>query len=53
MKYFALTLALLATLAFSGMMFGCEEPGPAERAGQEIDEAVEDAGDALDDVLND
>lgn len=55
MKYLALTLALLGTFAFSGMMIGCEREdgrGPAERAGENIDDAVEDAGDAVDDALD-
>lgn len=52
MKYLALILALLATLAFSGMMIGCEEQGPAEQTGEEIDEAMEETGDALDDMID-
>jgi hypothetical protein len=51
MKYLALTLALLGTMAFSGIMIGCER-GPAERTGERIDDAVDDAGDAIDDVLD-
>ena len=30
--------------------FGCREEGPAERAGQAIDEAVEDAGDKIEEA---
>lgn len=29
---------------------GCEEQGPAERAGEQIDEAAEEAGEALEDA---
>jgi hypothetical protein len=52
MKYLALTLALLGTLSFSGLMIGCQEQGPAERTGERIDDAVDDAGDAIDDALD-
>jgi len=52
MKYFALMLALLATLMFSGIMFGCQEEGPAEEAGEQVDDAMDEAGDALDDLTD-
>jgi len=40
-----LTVAVLAgALVFLG---GCEEEGPMERAGEEVDQAVEDTGDAI------
>jgi hypothetical protein len=29
---------------------GCEQEGPAEKAGKEMDRAVEDAGDAVEDA---
>lgn len=32
---------------------GCEEEGPAERAGESLDEGIDDAGDALDDAGDD
>lgn len=36
------------TLAALGAVFaGCEQEGPAERAGEKIDEAVEQAGDTI------
>ena len=39
-----ITIALVAAAA--ALSLGCsEEPGPAEKAGQEIDAAVEKAGD--------
>ncbi len=41
-----LAIAFLAALVLTG----CREPGPAEEAGQEIDEVVEDAGEALDEL---
>lgn len=56
MKQFALTLALLGSLGFSGMIVGCEDKGPAEQTGQDagraVDDAMEKAGDALDDLSN-
>jgi hypothetical protein len=44
----SITLPLLAALAFS--VVACREEGPAERAGQAIDEAIEDAGEAVEDA---
>lgn len=42
---------LAALLLVAGMaLTGCREPGPAEEAGREIDEAVEDARDTLDEL---
>lgn len=40
------------TLGFVSMGFltACEEQGPAEEAGERIDEAVEDTGDAAEDA---
>jgi len=39
-------LVLLITL-FLAMILGCSDPGPAEKAGEEIDEIIEDMGEAL------
>ena len=51
--------ASLVPLALLLMLVGCEKPGPLERAGEEIDEAVEDAraggetlGDRVDDAVD-
>lgn len=44
--FIALALAFMSGIALSG----CNDPGPAEQAGQEVDEAMEDARDALDDL---
>jgi hypothetical protein len=43
---FALLLALGGGVALTG----CEEQGPAEKAGEKIDDAVEDAGDKIDEA---
>jgi len=32
---------------FLAMILGCSDPGPAEKAGEEIDETMEDIGEAL------
>lgn len=39
-------------LAFLLVLSGCEEKGPAEKAGEEIDDAVEDVGDKAEDVMD-
>lgn len=42
---------LLPTLVFAApvaLLFACSEPGPAERAGQKLDETVENVRDAID-----
>lgn len=45
------TMTTLATLLLSGFLFAaCENDGPLENAGEEIDDAVEDTGDAIDDA---
>lgn len=44
--FFLILLALFSASALTG----CEDPGPAEQAGQDIDEAVEEAGDKLEEM---
>ncbi|RJP25780.1 MAG: hypothetical protein C4520_01805 [Candidatus Abyssobacteria bacterium SURF_5] len=46
LKKLALVLALLLTVG----MTACEREGPAERTGEEIDEAAEEAGEALEEA---
>lgn len=42
---------LMLMLGLSVALFvGCEEKGPMERAGENVDRAVDDAGDAIDDA---
>lgn len=45
---------LLMTFALSsvGFITACDDKGPAEEAGEAIDETVEDAGDAIEDATN-
>ncbi|MGM0914467.1 MAG: hypothetical protein ACQEXC_02650 [Pseudomonadota bacterium] len=45
-----LALALLAGLLALGLAACQDEPGPAEEAGQEIDQAMEDAGDEVEEM---
>ncbi|NEZ03118.1 hypothetical protein G4Y73_03010 [Wenzhouxiangella sp. XN201] len=45
--------ALLFALGGSAMLTGCEDQGPAEEAGEEIDEAIDDTGDAIEDAGDD
>lgn len=47
-----LTAILLLVLA-SFMVSACREPGPAEEAGRTVDEAIEDARDAMDELGDD
>ena len=42
----------LSLFLFLPILNGCEQDGPAEQAGEAIDEAVEDAGDAVEDATN-
>jgi hypothetical protein len=41
----SIALSILAALALSGA--GCSSEGPAERAGKDIDEAVDDLGEEI------
>lgn len=45
---------LLAALGFAGLfaLASCEKKGPAEKAGEKIDKAVEDAGDKIEDATD-
>lgn len=49
------TLALAFCLVFvgAGMLTACSEQGPAERAGERVDNAVNDAGDAMRETADD
>jgi hypothetical protein len=41
---------VLLTLCFTGSLFaviGCEQEGPAERAGERVDESMETAGEKM------
>lgn len=44
------TLLLIASLCLTLLTFGCESQGPAEKAGESVDESIESAKDALDEA---
>lgn len=46
-------LQLLAALLFSGLMLTACDDGPAEDMGESIDNAVNDAGNAVEDACED
>jgi hypothetical protein len=41
---------LLPLLLIAPALYGCPDEGPAERAGENIDEAVEETGEAIEDA---
>lgn len=45
-------LLLLLTLFSFGLIAACDNQGPAEEAGEAIDDSIEDAGDAIEDASN-
>jgi len=49
-----LTKILLMAFVLSGVGFmtACEEQGPAEEAGEAIDESVEESGDAIEEATD-
>jgi|AntRauTorcE11898_2_1112593.scaffolds.fasta_scaffold01777_6 hypothetical protein len=48
------TLALVLLLALSSgvLLAGCDDDGPVEEAGENMDEAVDETGDAVDDATD-
>lgn len=50
-KLFAALVALMFATSF-GVMTGCEEEGPFERAGENIDDGVDEVGDDLNDAAD-
>lgn len=49
-KYIA-TLLFVTTLVLALFTFGCDTQGPAEKAGEKIDNAVESTKDAVSEVV--
>lgn len=49
---YTLLMLLLTLLLGGGVLVGCEDQGPAEEAGEQIDETAEEAGDAMDDAAD-
>jgi hypothetical protein len=46
------TGGILAALMVSITLFGCDKEGPMERAGEKVDQAVEKAGDQVENATN-
>ncbi len=42
--------ALLTALAFAGALAACEKEGPMEKAGEKVDNVVEQAGDKVEEA---
>jgi len=51
-SFMLLCRALMIMFAFSGfgLLAACDNDGPAEEAGEQIDESMEEAGDAMEDA---
>lgn len=47
------TIALLLVALIALPLVGCEEKGPMEKAGESMDEAIDDARDAADEIGDD
>jgi hypothetical protein len=50
MKHKFKYLSVFAAIIFALTLSACEREGPAERAGEAVDDAVEEAGDALEEA---
>lgn len=49
-KKFIHTLLLITSLSLAVLTFGCESQGPAEKAGEKVDQAIENTKDALEEA---
>jgi hypothetical protein len=49
-KKFIHTLLLITSLSLAVLTFGCDSQGPAEKAGEKVDQSVEDTKDALEEA---
>ncbi|WP_018123162.1 hypothetical protein [Desulfovibrio oxyclinae] len=50
MKILKKFVYVLCLLAFFAVAFGCEQEGPAEKAGKQVDQAIEEAGDSIEEA---
>lgn len=50
MKVFKKLIYVFCLLAFLVVGFGCEQEGPAEKAGKQVDQAIEEAGDSIEEA---
>jgi hypothetical protein len=49
-KKFIHTLLLITSLSLAVLTFGCDSQGPAEKAGEKVDQSVENTKDALEET---
>jgi hypothetical protein len=49
-KKFIHTLLLITSLGLAVLTFGCDSQGPAEKAGEKVDQSVENTKDALEET---
>ena len=49
--FWSLLAALMLSLSLATLT-ACEQEGPLERAGENIDDAADDAGDAMEDAVD-
>ncbi len=47
---FIRTLLLITSLSIAVLTFGCDSQGPAEKAGEKVDQTIENTKDALEEV---
>ena len=52
MKSLIRLTVMVAVIVLSLMLAGCQEKGPAQEAGEKIDEAVEDTKEAVEGAVN-
>lgn len=52
MKALTYLFILIATFGLTVMFSGCEREGPAEKAGEQMDQAVEETEDAMEDAMD-
>jgi hypothetical protein len=51
-KNYIATLLFITTLALTLLTFGCDSQGPAEKAGEKIDNAIESTKDAVGEAVD-
>lgn len=51
-KGYTLTLLLIMTVTLTLMNFGCESKGPVEKAGEKVDQSIENTKDAVEDAAD-
>jgi hypothetical protein len=49
-KKFIHSLLLITSLSLAVLTFGCDSQGPAEKAGEEVDQSIENTKDALEEA---